>query len=147
MKACLSLVALLPFLWDDSWQKVSLYSRPNRIIMNGNVEPNIADDDRRQVQNQAKVIEIDPRPERRLKEAPGPQPVIAPIQFPGILNPDIYIQNTQSAPVFPHLHAPPVHLNLHLKGLDKYYDAKPKIIHQVHHYNFQKDSLHQLVGE
>jgi hypothetical protein len=94
---------------------------------------------------ESKVIHVDSLPERRLGKAPGPQPVIAPVQFPGILNPDIYIQNTQSAPVFPHLNAPPVNLNLHLKGLDKYYNASPKIIHQVHHTKVHNTRLNQLI--
>lgn len=143
----MTIVAFLLFLWRDSWQKVSLDSRPNRIHIDDQVIPNSGITNRNQSSNRFKLIEIDPRPERRLGEAPGPQPVIAPIQFPGILNPDIYIQNSQSAPIFPHLHAPPVHFNLHLNGLDKYYNANPKIIHQVHHYNFQKDRLHQLIDE
>jgi hypothetical protein len=79
--------------------------------------------------------------------APGPQPVIAPVQFPGILNPDIYIQNTQSAPVFPELNAPPVNLNLHIKGLEDYYKHKPKVIRSVHHLNFQQSRLKQLIQE
>jgi len=79
--------------------------------------------------------------------APGPQPVIAPVQFPGILNPDIYIQNNQSAPVFPELNAPPVNLNLHIKGLEDYYKHKPKVIHEVRHINFQRNRLKQLIHE
>ena len=79
--------------------------------------------------------------------APGPQPVIAPVQFPGILNPDIYIQNTQSAPVFPELNAPSVNLNLHVDGLEDYYKHKPKVIHETHHLNFQRSRLKQLIDE
>jgi hypothetical protein len=79
--------------------------------------------------------------------APGPQPVIAPVQFPGILNPDIYIQNTQSAPVFPELNAPAVNLNLHIKGLEDYYKQKPKIIHEVQHFNFEKSRLQRFIDQ
>ncbi len=63
------------------------------------------------------------------KNIAGPAPIVTPIQFPGILNPDIYIQNTQSAPLFPQLNAPPVNLNLHINGLENYYRQKPLVIH------------------
>lgn len=77
--------------------------------------------------------------------APGPQPVIAPVQFPGILNPDIYIQNTQSAPVFPQVNAPPVSMNLHIDGLDKYYAKEPRVIHHMHHIPSKKSRLKSLL--
>lgn len=31
----------------------------------------------------------------------GPYAVVSPVQFPGILNPTIYIQNKQSPAIFP----------------------------------------------
>lgn len=60
----------------------------------------------------------------------GPSPIVTPIQFPGILNPSIYLQNTQSAPIFPQLNAPPVNLNLHVNGLEEYYRPKQRVIHK-----------------
>lgn len=80
---------------------------------------------------------IPPQIQRKLMipGAPGgdvkaPAPVIAPIQFPGILNPTIYLQNTQSAPIFPQLNAPPVNVNVHVNGLESYYKPKPVIVHE-----------------
>ena len=75
---------------------------------------------------------------------PGPSPVVAPVQFPGILNPDIYIQNTQSAPVFPQMNAPPVSMNLHINGLESYYKPTPPIVHTIHHYHPRDDPLKAL---
>ena len=74
----------------------------------------------------------------------GPSPIVSPVQFPGILNPDIYIQNTQSAPVFPQMNAPPISMNLHVDGLESYYKPTPPIVHQVHHYHPKPDPLEGL---
>ena len=79
--------------------------------------------------------------------SPGPAPIVAPVQFPGILNPDIYIQNTQSAPVFPQVTAPPVSMNLHINGLEKYYSKTPQHILHVHHVNTGKTNLKQMLNE
>ena len=63
-------------------------------------------------------------------DPPGPQPVLAPIQFPGIINPDIYIQNTQAPPVIPQINPPPVKVDLKINGLQEFYKrtAKPPVI-------------------
>ena len=74
----------------------------------------------------------------------GPAPVVTPIQFPGILNPDIYIQNSQSAPIFPQLNAPPINMNLHINGIEKYYKRDPAIVHHIHHYHKPTDPYKQF---
>ena len=75
---------------------------------------------------------------------PGPHPIISPLQFPGILNPDVYIQNIQSAPLFPEMKSPPVHMNLKIDGLKDYYNPKPPVIHNVHYYKPPTDPIKTL---
>ena len=69
-------------------------------------------------------------------DPPGPQPVLAPIQFPGIINPDIYISNTQAPPVIPQINPPPVKVQVKIDGMKEFYkeSAKPPlIINELHH--------------
>ena len=94
------------------------------------------------------------RPQRKLLPipgkvaggSPGPAPVVAPLQFPGILNPNIYIQNQQQAPLFPQLKSPPLNLNLDINGLDDYYDPKAGVIHHIHHIHPKRDEMEELAN-
>ena len=79
-------------------------------------------------------------------DPPGPQPVVAPIQFPGIINPDIYIQNTQAPPVIPQINPPPVNIDLKIKGLEEFYKktAKPPIILNTIHHEIQNQGINEI---
>lgn len=69
-------------------------------------------------------------------DPPGPQPVLAPIQFPGIINPDIYISNTQAPPVIPQINPPPVKVDLKIDGMKEFYKQThkpPVILNTLHH--------------
>ena len=59
--------------------------------------------------------------------------VVAPVQFPGILNPDIYVQNVQSNPIIPEVNPPSINMSLHVDGLEKYYKPDPLVIHHFVH--------------
>lgn len=79
-------------------------------------------------------------------DPPGPQPVVAPIQFPGIINPDIYIQNTQAPPVIPQINPPPVNVDLKIKGLEQFYKktAKPPVILNTIHHEIQNQGMNEI---
>lgn len=79
-------------------------------------------------------------------DPPGPQPVLAPIQFPGIINPDIYIQNTQAPPVLPQINPPPVKVNLKINGLQEFYKrtVKPPVIINSLHKHVLNSGQHMI---
>lgn len=54
-------------------------------------------------------------------ELDGPKHIVNPIQYPGILNPTIYIKNTLAPPIYPIIKAPNVNLKLNVNGLKEYY--------------------------
>ena len=79
-------------------------------------------------------------------DPPGPQPVLAPIQFPGIINPDIYIQNTQAPPVIPQINPPPVKVDLKINGLQDFYKRtmKPPVIINSLHKHIVNSGTHMI---
>jgi len=79
-------------------------------------------------------------------DPPGPQPVLAPIQFPGIINPDIYIQNTQAPPVIPQINPPPVKVDLKINGLQDFYKRtmKPPVIINSLHRHIVNSGAHMI---
>ena len=79
-------------------------------------------------------------------DPPGPQPVLAPIQFPGIINPDIYIQNTQAPPVIPQINPPPVKVDLKINGLQEFYKRtmKPPIVINSLHKHIVNSGAHMI---
>ena len=79
-------------------------------------------------------------------DPPGPQPVLAPIQFPGIINPDIYIQNTQAPPVIPQINPPPVKVDLKINGLQEFYKRtmKPPVIINSLHKHIVNSGAHMI---
>lgn len=73
-------------------------------------------------------------------ELEGPRHIVSPIQYPGILNPTIYIKNTLAPPIYPIIKAPNVNLKLNIDGLKEYYSQEPIIMHR----KVQKDYVKKL---
>lgn len=72
--------------------------------------------------------------------------VVSPVQFPGIVNPSIFIQNRQAAPIFPLMESPPINMNLQVDGLENYYKPQRKVYYQ--RYNLEHiNELGSLVDE